>query len=314
MTGGCCASLESTGGEGGGGVHPVNEDGEGVCASPEMAERPSLPLPSFRPSSVISTGGPALRAGAERRNPAGAPPTPQALASARRPSPAGFLRSLRFGRNDGWGRRGTGAGSAGLFPFRHFDRSAGRRGVEKPGGRSVDAAGSCVRPAPVAGRVSPLAPLGRNDGRGLRSVEMTVGGGAGRGPGFSLSVISTGAPAGAEWRNPEGAPSTPQALASARRPSLAGFLRSLRFGRNDGRGLRSVEMTVGGGAGRGPGRPGFSLSVISTGAPSGAERRNPEGAPSTPQALASARRPSPAGFLHSLRFGRNDGEGVRRSK
>ncbi len=38
---------------------------------------------------------------------------------------------------------------------------------EKPGGRSVDAAGSCVRPAPVPGRISPLAPLGRNDGEGV---------------------------------------------------------------------------------------------------------------------------------------------------
>ncbi len=95
---------------------------------------------------------------------AGVPPTPQAPAPGRPPSPAGFLRSLRFGRNDGKGlalrpnrRRADGAPHS-----RHFDRSPsppGRGGAEKPGGRSVDAAASGVRPAPVAGRISPLASL-----------------------------------------------------------------------------------------------------------------------------------------------------------
>ena len=46
----------------------------------------------------------------------------------------------------------------------------------------------------------------------------------------------------------------------------------------------------------------------------GAEWRNLARVPSTPEASAPCRRSSPAGFLHSLRFGRNDGEGVRRSK
>ena len=57
-------------------------------------------------------------------------------------------------------------------------------------------------------------------------------------------------PAGAEWRNLENAPSTPQGCASGRPPSLAGFpLASL--GRNDGWGVRSGRND-GEGGGRTP--------------------------------------------------------------
>ncbi len=133
--------------------------------------------------------------------------------------------------------------------------------------------------------------------------------------------------AGAERRNPEGALPTPQAPASARRPSPAGFLHSLRSVEMTGRGWQRRrppgQLRVARGSalrpkwpnGRRRSHPSFRPPpVISTGGPArraGAERRNPAGAPSTPQAPASARRPSPAGFLHSLRFGRNDGRGMR---
>ena len=53
-------------------------------------------------------------------------------------------------------------------------------------------------------------------------------------------------PVGAEWRNLIGALSTPKAPAFGRRPSPAGFLRSLRFGQNDGGRGAPVEMTGGG--------------------------------------------------------------------
>ena len=57
-----------------------------------------LPFSSFRPE-------PRPPAGAERRNLASAPSTPKVSAFGRPPSLAGFLRSLRFGRNDGWAVR-----------------------------------------------------------------------------------------------------------------------------------------------------------------------------------------------------------------
>ncbi len=87
--------------------------------------------------------------------------------------------------------------------FRPTPRPVGRGGAEKPGGRSIDAAGSGVRPAPVGGRVSPLAPLGRNDGRGCASVEMTARGYAS----VEMTDWAGGAPGAASplsQRNPQG--------------------------------------------------------------------------------------------------------------
>ncbi len=132
-------------------------------------------------------------AGAEWRNPEGAPPTPQAPAPGRRPSPARFLRSLRSvemtvgGCPAGMTARGSALHSIGSArpppptPVISTGGPApGRGGVEKSGGRSIDAAGSGLRPAPVASQISPLAPLGRNDGWGDAPVEMTDGAGGAR--------------------------------------------------------------------------------------------------------------------------------------
>ncbi len=63
-------------------------------ATGRQGATPGAPSPSFRPGRkplpVISTDGPA-QVGAERRNPAGALPTPTGGACGRPPSPAGFL-------------------------------------------------------------------------------------------------------------------------------------------------------------------------------------------------------------------------------
>ncbi len=156
-----------------------------------------LPQPSFRPEPTPSRHfdrSPGPWAGAERRNPEGAPSTPQAPASARRPSPAGFLHSLRsVEMTVGCCASLESTAPDRLPPTRHFDRSPGppgRGGVEKPGGRSIDASGSGPWPASVAGRISPLAPLGRNDGWVLRFARIDSTRTAVPPP-----VISTGAPA-----------------------------------------------------------------------------------------------------------------------
>ncbi len=236
MTVGCCASLESA-------TH-------NRCP----LSRHSDPPPSFRPEPrPLGRGGVACPERSRRGE------TRRALHRRRRLlRPPGARRQPDFSaRSTSVEMTGGGGGTAAAPPtvippphpsFRPEPRPLGRGGVEKPGGRSVDAAGSGAWPAPVAGRISPLAPLGRNDDWGCASVEMTVGccaslesAARNRCPSPVIPTPirhfdrSHGPWAGAEWRNPEGALSTPQAPASARRPSPAGFLRS----------LRSVEMTVG---------------------------------------------------------------------
>ncbi len=105
---------------------------------------------------------------------------------------------------------------------------------------------------PLRLRSAQAAPLGRNDGRELRFARIDSARTAV--PPSRHFDRSPGPWAGAEWRNPEGAPPTPQAPACARRPSPAGFLHSLRFGRNDGRVLRFARI---GGARPPPPLPSF---------------------------------------------------------
>ncbi len=164
----------------------------------------------------------------------------------------------------------------------------GRGGVEKSGGRSIDATRQRLWPASVASQISPLAALGRNDGEGVASLEMTGAEGFGRpgcrqgacpgrnegsragcdgtaaplpsfrpeprppAGGAPSPVISTGAPApgrgGVEKSGGRSIDATRQRLWPASVASQISPLAAL--GRNDGEGVASLEMTGAEGFGR----------------------------------------------------------------